>query len=172
MKGTLPMTTKEVEAKTYRVVYAVHEWLSEPIPTKDLGTVETRLIGLITLRSLGPNDLALPTHIFPSSALTPECLIMELGYQFLPGAWRKGYATETVNAVFEACKAEKKFWKPYEKVFVRAIVNNENPASRRVMAKCGVKELGVHVWNGDGLWLAGKWRTTDSLHIFGKFVVE
>jgi RimJ/RimL family protein N-acetyltransferase len=174
MKGALPMTTNEGEVNPYRVVYAVHKWLSEPTPTKDLGTVETvetRLIGLITLRSLGPNDLALQADIFPPPSLTPECLTMELGYQFLPGAWAKGYATETVSAVLEACKAEKKFWEPYAKVFVRAVVNSENPASRRVMAKCGVRELGVHVWEGDGLWLAGKWRTTDSLHIFGKFVV-
>jgi RimJ/RimL family protein N-acetyltransferase len=165
MKGSLPMTTNEGGAKTYRVVYAVHE-------SEDLENTQGRLIGLITLRSLGPNDLALPDHIFPASSLTSECLIVELGYQFLPGAWGKGFATESINAVFEACKKEKNFWEPYKKMFVRAIVNAENPASQRVMAKCGAKELGVHIWDGEGLWLGGRWRTTDSLHIFGMFVVE
>ena len=52
------------------------------------------------------------------------------------------------------------------------MVNSENPASQRVMAKTGMKELGVYVWDGDALWLGGKWRTRDSLHIFGMFVVE
>jgi RimJ/RimL family protein N-acetyltransferase len=172
MRGALPTTTNEGEAKTYRVVYAVHELLPGPTTNKDLENLQERFIGLLTLRSLGPDNLALPAHMFSALSLTPECLTMELGYQFLPGAWGKGFATESINAVFEACKKEKHFWEPYERVFVRTIVNAENAASRRVMAKCGGKELGVHVWEGESLWLAGKWRTTDILHIFGKFVVE
>ncbi|EUC36905.1 hypothetical protein COCCADRAFT_86913 [Bipolaris zeicola 26-R-13] len=172
MKGALPTTTNDGEEKPYRAVYAVHELLapnSNPASQED---IPTRMIGLITLRSVDKGSLPLPPRIFPDSVHSPDCLAVELGYQFLPAAWGKGFATQSVTKVLDACQREQKFWDNYQKVFVRAIVNGENPASRRVMVKCGMKELAVHVWDGDGIWLAGKWRTTDDLHIFGKFVRE
>lgn len=97
---------------------------------------------------------------------------MELGYSFLPGAWNKGFATESLNAVFEACKRTPTFWAPFEKVYVRAIVNKENPGSLRVMAKTGMTELGVYVWTGNPIWLAGKWTERSDLHIWGMFLVD
>jgi RimJ/RimL family protein N-acetyltransferase len=176
MKASLPIPSKEGEPKTYRAVYAVHELLSGPLPPSpllpDLKTVERRFIGLISLHALGPNDLALPDHMFPPSSLRPDCLTIQIGYMFLPGGWGKGYATESVNAVFEACEKEKAFWAPYEKLYVRVIVNAENSASQRVVVKAGMEELGVHVWDGEELWIAGKWRTTDRLYISGKFMRE
>jgi RimJ/RimL family protein N-acetyltransferase len=176
MKGSLPIPTKEGEPKTYRAVYAVHELLSGPshpsTPIPDLKTVEKRFIGLILLHALGPNDLALPDHMFPPSSLAPECLTIQIGYLFLPGGWGKGYATESVKAVFEACKKETAFWAPYEKVYIRVVVNAENPASQRVVVKTGMEELGVYVWSGERIWIAGKWRTTDRLYISGKFLKE
>jgi len=155
-----------------RTAYMIHELLPSNSDSLSRENTPTRFIGLVTLRPIGPKDLVLPDHFFPSSTLSPGCLKMELGYGFLPVAWGKGYATEAVKTVLEACGKEGKLWGPFEKVFVRAIVNEENTASQRVLAKTDMKELGVHTWNGDGLWLAGKWRTRDRLHIYGMFVVE
>jgi RimJ/RimL family protein N-acetyltransferase len=172
MKGILPTTFNEGEKKSYRIVYTIYELLARNSDPKTQEDTSSRLIGLVTLRSVDAGNLALPNHIFPDSVHSPDCLTMELGYQFLPAAWGKGFATEAVRAVLDACQREQNFWDNYQKVYIRAIVNGENPASRRVLVKSGMQELAVHVWDGDGIWLAGKWRTTDNLHIFGKFVKE
>jgi hypothetical protein len=166
LKGILP----NPEDKTmYRVLYAVHEIL----PSQ-----ETRFIGLITVRSLGgPNDAALPDHLFPTSTIsTPaspsSVLTLELGYQFLPLAWSRGFATESLAAVFSGCRKAKSFWEPFKQVYMRAIVNAENPASLRVLSKGGMKELGVWEWTGEAVWLAGKWRERGDLHIWGMWLIE
>ncbi|EUC46165.1 hypothetical protein COCMIDRAFT_4673 [Bipolaris oryzae ATCC 44560] len=172
MKGALPTTANEDEKKSYRAVYAVHELLAPTSNSTSQEDIPARLIGLITLRSIDKASLALPPHIFPDSIHSPDCLVVELGYQFLPAAWGKGFGTQAVTKVFDACQREQKIWDNYQKVFIRAIVNGENPASMRVLIKSGMKELAVHVWDGDRIWLGGKWRTTDKLHIFGKFVKE
>lgn len=135
--------------------------------------IPTRFIGLVTLRSIGPNALPLPTHLFPpSSTPSHKVLNIELGYGYLPAAWNKGYGTESLSAVFEACKRTLAFWAPFEKVYVRATVNAENAASQRVMAKTGMTELGVYVWKGKAVWLAGQWTERSELHVFGMFLLE
>ncbi|EOA84135.1 hypothetical protein ACJQWK_00776 [Exserohilum turcicum] len=171
MKGVLPTTVNEGDAKPYRIVYAVHELLAPDRNPASQESTPTRFIGLITLRSLGPNDLHIAASFFPESIYEAGCLSMELGDQFMPAAWGKGFATESITAILDACQNEQTFRDNHDKVFVRAVVNAENPASRRVMVKCGMQELGVHVWTGEEIWLGGKWRTTDSLHIYGKFVM-
>jgi RimJ/RimL family protein N-acetyltransferase len=94
---------------------------------------------------------------------------------YLPSAWNKGYASESIGAVFAACgrvKA-KNFWDPYQTVYVRALVNEENPASARVTEKVGMKRLGVHVWKGrEPVVIAGKERWEDRIVIFGGWVGE
>ncbi|EDU44047.1 hypothetical protein PtrM4_132950 [Pyrenophora tritici-repentis] len=172
LKNILPNTAKTGEEKSYRIAYMIHELLPSNGDSTCKENSPTRFIGLVALHSVGPHDLALPDHLFPASTFSPDCLNMILAYQFLPAAWGKGYATEAVNAVLEACGNRRKFWDLYEKVFVRAIVNGENPASQRVMAKTDMKKLGVYEWVGDELWLGGKWRTRDDLYIYGMFVIE
>ncbi|KAL9005119.1 MAG: hypothetical protein Q9188_002089 [Gyalolechia gomerana] len=58
----------------------------------------------------------------------------------------------------EACRRKKSFWAPYPKLFVRAIVNEDNPASGRVMDKVGMEKKGVYHWTGKAVFLAGKWQ--------------
>ncbi|KAK3064980.1 hypothetical protein LTS18_015075 [Coniosporium uncinatum] len=176
MRGQLSTCSSELNA--YRVVYAVHEILN-PTSSSDAGESlpmeqsrsSTRFIGLVSLKSLHANSLALPTHLtLPVSAATMT-LAAELAYAFLPFAWGKGYATEAVRAVLEVCKKARHLWAPYTEVNVRAIVNEANPASLRVMAKTGMIELGVHEWiaktDEEAVFLAGEWRTRDKVHVFG-----
>ncbi|KAG9193226.1 hypothetical protein G6011_03261 [Alternaria panax] len=173
-RNDFSVTVKDGEPKSYRVAYAVHELL---FPTENLSVnredIPTRFIGLIRIKSLGPQTLVLRPDILPASTSEPGCLTLEMGYSYLPSAWGKGYATGAVTALIEACKRAKTFWEPYDKVFVRAIVGYDNPASQRVMAKSGIKELGIHFWDGKGqaIFVGGKRRTTDELHVFGTFVV-
>ena len=173
--------TNKGQDKTYRVVYAVHEVI-EPASTNGLVQGETRhtadqadppteFIGCVNLKSLEAGGLDLPDDLTLPAAAASTTLTVELSYSFLPTAWRKGYATESVKAVFEACKQTPSFWSPYEKVYVRAIVNHGNPASIRVMNKTGLRERGVYVWTGR-IFLAGEWRVRDDLHIFGTHLLE
>ncbi|KAL1799080.1 hypothetical protein ACET3X_003117 [Alternaria dauci] len=175
LRNTLPVTVENGETKSYRIAYAVHELLhptgNDEVSKED---IPTRFVGLIGAKPLGPQGLVLQPDILPPETLEPGCLTVEMGYSYLPSAWGKGYATGAVTALIDACKRGKTFWEPYDKVFVRAIVSPENPASQRVMAKSGMKELGMHFWDGEGqsIFVGGKWRTTDELHVYGTFVVE
>lgn len=160
-------------------MYAVHKTL-EPTsgsidgdaqPVKQ-GERPTEFIGLVTLTSLEGGGLALPENLTIPAADATTTLSLELAYQFLPRAWGQGYAAESLKALFEACKrAPAAFWAPFSKVYVRAIVNDGNPASLRVMEKAGVTRKGLYYWTGK-VWLAGGWREEDDLHIFGMYLLE
>lgn len=133
----------------------------------------TRFVGVVALVSSDANSLLLPDHlILPDPATKTPTLSTEISYLFLPLAWGKGYATESVNAMFEACKRARAFWAPFANVYVRAIVNRENPASLRVMGKTGMVERGVYEWSGEPIFLAGEWTVRSTLHIFGRLLVR
>ncbi|MCJ1263625.1 hypothetical protein MMC22_003495 [Lobaria immixta] len=177
MKGCL--STNEGEENTYRVAYAVHkilESMSGPVEGEpqlaEQGKKSTEFIGLVTLKSLNAGSLALPEDLtLPVTAATTT-LTVELAYLFLPIGWGKGYATESVKATFESCKRARSFWTPFLKLYIRAIVNECNPASLRVMDKTGMTKSGVYEWTGKATFLAGEWRERDSLHIFGMHLLE
>lgn len=156
----------EGEPKSYKIAYAVHQLLSPEEPES-----KANFIGLISLVSAAGSALILPDHlILPASEnATTETLI--LAYSFLPRGWGKGFATEAVGAVLDACKTATVFWEPFRKVYVRGIVNDGNPASLRVMKKLGFEEKGIYEWTGR-IWLAGGWRYEDDLHIFEKYLIE
>jgi RimJ/RimL family protein N-acetyltransferase len=132
----------------------------------------TEFIGLVSLYSLGAGRLELPEDLTLPHAAATTILTVELAYTLLPKAWGKRYAAEAVNAVFESCKQARSFWAPLSKLYVRAIVNQGNPASMRVMDKIGMEKRGIYVWTGSPIFLAGDWRERDDLHIYGKHLVE
>lgn len=147
-----------------RIAYAVHETSYDSA---------TRFIGLVTIKSLTENVLPEMNHLLPSSTLDFSAVLnLELAYQFLPIAWGRGFATESLAAVFAACRETPGLWKPYKQVFLRAIVAAENPGSLGVMKKSGLEELGVHEWRGEKAWLAGKWRDSLVMHIWGLWLLQ
>ena len=177
MKGYLP--TNEGEEQSYRVTYAVHKVLEsmsgsvecQPQPAEQ-GEKPTVLVGLVTIKSLDASSLALPEDLTLPIAVATTTLTVEVAYMFLPTGWGKGYATESVEAAFESCKRARSFWMPFSKLYIRAIVNGSNPASLRVVDKTGMTKIGVYEWTGKAVFLAGRWRERDSLHIFGKHLLE
>ena len=177
MKTCLP--TSEGANPTYRVAFAVHRVL-ESMSSSVAGERQppeqekkpTEFIGLVTLKSLDGGSLVLPEDLTLPAAAATATLTVEVAYLFLPIGWGKGYATESVKAVFESCKRARFFWTPFSKLYVRAIVNEGNPASVRVVDKTGMKKSGVYEWSGKPVFLAGEWRERDSLHIFGMHLFE
>lgn len=181
MKNALP--TNEEWEKTYRVVYAVHivaESMGETVtgdPGHDLHAAErqqpsSKFAGLVNLRSVDANSLSLPENLLIPAAAATTTLTVELAYHFLPVAWSKGYATESMKAVFDSSKRARSFWAPFSKLYVYAIVNEENTASMRVMQKTGMTENGIYEWAGKAIFLAGQWQERSSLHIFGTHLLQ
>jgi RimJ/RimL family protein N-acetyltransferase len=138
----------------------------------EIGSTEsdTQFIGLVVLKSLDSHHLPLPENLTVPATET-STLTVELSYMILPISWSKGYATESLKAVYETCKV-RSFWTPFNKVYIRAIVNEENLASMRVMEKTGMTKRGVYEWRGEKVFLAGQWRTQGLLHVYGVYLIS
>ena len=62
---------------------------------------------------------------------------VEIGYVFERASWEKGYATEAARAIIDHALASPEIWR------VQAHCSADNPASERVMAKCGMQKEGL-----------------------------
>ncbi|KAH7071453.1 GNAT domain-containing protein [Paraphoma chrysanthemicola] len=190
MKNIILTPQEDGEEKEFRIAYLIHE-LPSPTPSH-AGTSFTEhgdagespmFIGLISLRSLAPQETTELPHL--GHASTPTTLSLELAYMFLPESWGRGYATESISAMLGACtRVDRRYWQPWEKVYVRAIVNDENAASQRVCEKSlmrrGREEVGageeegkmeVLDFDGGRFFIAGKWRTHHRLYVYGREIV-
>jgi RimJ/RimL family protein N-acetyltransferase len=119
------------------------------------------VLGLVDLHSCITYGIPFLDHLtVPKTAsdVPGDTLIIELGYQFLPIAWNKGYCTEAVQAMLKAYGGATEYFKPYKRFYVHMVVGEANPPSLRVAEKIGIRRLGVHEWNGDPMFLAGHWR--------------
>ncbi|KAL8901458.1 MAG: hypothetical protein Q9207_005195 [Kuettlingeria erythrocarpa] len=178
IKGCLP--SHDAGETRHRVAYTVHELL-ETTEDASAGQAQaadprekpTRFIGLLTLVPVDAGSLPLPESLALPPPTSTTTLTLELAYHFLPIGWNKGYATESISAVFAACRnTTPSFWSPFTSLYVRAIVNEGNPASLRVMQKTGMIDRGVYEWTGKAVFLAGEWTERSSLHICGRYLLE
>ncbi|KAF2630888.1 hypothetical protein BU25DRAFT_408156 [Macroventuria anomochaeta] len=168
-----PTSGEECARKAYKMAFAVHEIL--PPAASNAVEPSTRFIGLVKLVSLSGDHLPIPPHLVISQEQEKDTLVVELAYSLLPLAWGKGYATEAITAVLNACRSSTAmhFWAPWRKVWMRVIVNGRNAASLNVMRKLkaiGVQEKGVYKWKGESIFIGGEWRTEEDLYIFGGYL--
>jgi RimJ/RimL family protein N-acetyltransferase len=61
---------------------------------------------------------------------------VEIGYVLARSAWGRGYATEAAQAIIDHALADPEVWR------VQAHCSVDNPASVRVMEKCGMRREG------------------------------
>jgi RimJ/RimL family protein N-acetyltransferase len=151
----------------HSLVFAVHERLATAAGADAVAAAaDTRFVGLVKIVPTTAAGLPLPPPFVPAAA--PTALVVELAYMFLPFAWGRGLATEAVGAVIGAAReAGTGFWAPWERVWVRVIVNGRNGPSARVMEKVGLRKMGVYKWEGERIWIGGEWMVKDDLSIFG-----
>ncbi|KAF2747012.1 hypothetical protein M011DRAFT_444814 [Sporormia fimetaria CBS 119925] len=124
-------------------------------------------VGTMNLKAVENGGLILPAQLSLTGASEPGVLSLEVGYGFLPAVWGKGYATEALDGLLSACSKAKEALKPYTKLYVQAVVNHSNLASQRVVEKCGFTYLGDFVYEGEPVFIGGKWREKDTVQVWG-----
>ncbi|KAK5995664.1 hypothetical protein PT974_04081 [Cladobotryum mycophilum] len=137
MAGILPSSSPGIT----KISYAVFHRTPKTSPSSpEMGNQGSgwEAVGIITLL---PIQSPVPVA---DEAPNPERRILELGYLFLPTAWGRGYATESLRELLRLCRHDDDGVAPGEVVEtdVRANVERENVKSVRVVEKLGFHEVG------------------------------
>jgi RimJ/RimL family protein N-acetyltransferase len=113
----------------------------------------SQLVGLVGIRKPIVYGVPLADDFTVKSE---KILALEIGYQFLPTAWGKGYAPEAIKAFVESYgKTNAAVNAPYEQVYFLAMVGEANSRSVRVMEKVGFERKGIHTWDGPDTFIGG-----------------
>lgn len=164
------------------MLYAIHV---KPDPASDVSSDPTSsgvLVGNVGLRlqhdgptlpPLSPPNSApalLSTDADTSAFTSTESLNFRvMGYSFFESAWGKGYATEAGSALIASYAAFRATAKETEGElsYIEASVDQDNPASMKVLVKLGFKEVGLKTapekvflageWRGPGYWIYGQY---------------
>jgi RimJ/RimL family protein N-acetyltransferase len=163
-------------------LYAIHTKsdLHRDAPGTLIGSCGLRIQGdLEHLPSVPQN----PHLVFSSHEKDPHTplkpiLFRTLGYALFESAWGKGYATETISALMASFKILQSSVRERAKeegkedvwTFVKAEVDDGNPASKKVMDKLGFENMGkAVVEDGKMIFLGGQWR--DPVYwVYGRWV--
>jgi RimJ/RimL family protein N-acetyltransferase len=128
-------------------------------------------VGSVSLR-LQPDGPTLPSPSSPSP-LHPNPKqnpldLRVLGYAFFASTWGKGYATEANRGLLDAYAAAVAQYKSESEsesneeqgktYYVEAAVDEDNPASEKVLCKLGFERVGWKDEGEDKVWLNGAWR--------------
>ena len=145
------------ENTKYRVLYAIHRIRDDKANgIFDSNSEDFETIGTCTLKP----GMTVPIHDHMTTKTNEATgvLRLEIGYQFLPEVWGKGYATEACIALLDACRKSNSHFAPYTSLYIDGVVSPDNPASMKVLEKAGLKQIGLNAWEGEPVFLAGAMR--------------
>ena len=132
------------------MVHFPPEWPGDPLP----------IFPLLAARydPLGAGSVLIRRHdrraigLMGGKGGPDEAGVLEIGYGLNPEAWNQGYATEALRALLP-------HWRAGEGVRgIRAETATGNPASARVLEKCGFVRVGKSWSEDDGDLLLWTWQ--------------
>ncbi|KAF2785955.1 hypothetical protein K505DRAFT_319211 [Melanomma pulvis-pyrius CBS 109.77] len=141
------------------MLYAIHV---KPDPTSDASDVCSDPTSTGVLVGNIDTEIGVPGS-------TTSLNFRVMGYSFFESAWGKGYATEAGSALIASYAAFRATAKETEGgcSYIEASVDQDNPASMKVLVKLGFKEVGLKIapekvflagdWRGPGYWIYGQY---------------
>ena len=169
----LPESEHELDLRQYRLSYLAYKRNPEDNSADTTGCDGSSIIGVLGFREPQVYGIPFPDQLtIPEQDITAQkVLIMEAGYGFLPTAWGFGYGPESLKGLCEAFQKASHVWGPsFEKIYIRAIIGPTNPRSVRVVEKAGFTKRGLHVWDGEHVFIGGAMQPPEVLvYSYGPF---